>query len=70
MCLCDLLVTNTLTILTSRIITRNLTGKVGFTETYTTAKPDALVDKVPVDVVVPFDAVQVGSSADHRGTSE
>ena len=33
-------------------------------EIYPAAEPDALVDIVPVDVVVLLDAVQKGSSAD------
>ena len=32
---------------------------------YPAAEPDALVDIVPVDVVVSLDAVQKGSSVDH-----
>ena len=36
------------------------------TETYSTTKPNALVDIVPAGVVVPLDAVQKGSSADHQ----
>ena len=35
-------------------------------EIYRAAEPDALVDIVPVDVVVPLDAVQKGSSADQQ----
>ena len=35
-------------------------------EIYPAAEPDALVDIVPVDVVVPLDAVQKGSSADQQ----
>ena len=35
-------------------------------EIYQAAEPDALVDIVPVDVVVPLDAVQKGSSADQQ----
>ena len=33
---------------------------------YPAPEPDALVDIVPVDVVVPLDAVQKGSSADQQ----
>ena len=33
---------------------------------YPAAEPDALVDIVPVDVVVPLDAVQKGNSADQQ----
>ena len=33
---------------------------------YSAAEPDALVDIVAVDVVVPLDAVQKGSSADQQ----
>ena len=33
---------------------------------YPAAEPDALVDIVPVDVVVPLYAVQKGSSADQQ----
>ena len=32
---------------------------------YPSVEPDALVDIVPVDVVVPLHAVQKGSNADH-----
>ena len=35
-------------------------------EIYPAAEPDALVDIVPVDVVVPLDAVQKESSADQQ----
>ena len=35
-------------------------------EIYQAAEPDALVDIVPVDVVVLLDAVQKGSSADQQ----
>ena len=35
-------------------------------EIYPAAEPDALVDIVPVDVVVPLDAVQKVSSADQQ----
>jgi len=35
-------------------------------EIYPAAEPDALVDIVPVDVVIPLYAVQKGSSADQR----
>ena len=35
-------------------------------EIYSTAELDALVDIVPVDVVVPLDAVQKGSCADQQ----
>jgi hypothetical protein len=35
-------------------------------EIYPVAEPDALVDIVPVDVAVPFDAVQKESSADQQ----
>ena len=35
-------------------------------EIYPAAEPDALVDIVPVDVVVPLDAVQKGSNADQQ----
>jgi len=48
-------------ILTSKFLTQDLTA-----ETYPAAEPDALVDIVPVGVVVPLVAVQTGSSADHR----
>ena len=33
---------------------------------YLVAEPDALVDIVPVAIVVPLDAVQKGSSADQQ----
>ena len=33
---------------------------------YPAAEPDALVDIVPIDVAVPLDAVQKGSSADQQ----
>ena len=56
-------------ILRNKIVTRNLTGKVGLTVTYPAAEPDALEDIVPVGVVVPLDAVQTSSSADHRRRS-
>jgi hypothetical protein len=45
-------------------------------KTYLAAEPDALEDIVPIDVVVPLDAVQRRSRADHqrslgsRGRSE
>ena len=35
-------------------------------ETYPAAEPDALVNIVPVGVVVPLVAVQTGSGANHR----
>ena len=35
-------------------------------EIYPAAEPDALVDILPVDVVVPLDAVQKASSADQQ----
>ena len=35
-------------------------------EIYPATEPDALVDIVPVDVAVPFDAVQKESSADQQ----
>jgi hypothetical protein len=38
-------------------------------ETYPAAESDALEDIVPVDVVVPLDAVQRRSRADHQGSS-
>ena len=38
-------------------------------ETYPATEPDALEDIVPVDVVVPLDAVQMRSSADHQRSS-
>ena len=53
-------------ILRNKIVTRNLTGKVGLTVTYPVAEPDALEDIVSVGVVVPLDVVQMSSSADHR----
>jgi hypothetical protein len=37
--------------------------------TYLAAEPDALEDIVPVDVVVPLDAVQMRSCADHQRSS-
>jgi len=39
-------------------------------EIYPAAEPDALVDIVLVGVVVPLDAVQNGSSADHQRCRE
>ena len=57
MCLCDLIVTSMQKILRNRNVTRNLTGKVGLTVTYPMAEPNALVDIVSVDVVVPLNAV-------------
>ena len=36
---------------------------------YPAAEPDALEDIVPVDVVVPLDAVQMRSRADHQLSS-
>ena len=39
-------------------------------EIYPVAEPDALVDIVLVGVVVPLDAVQNGSSADHQRCRE
>ena len=56
-------------ILRNKIVTINLTGKVGLTVTYPAAEPDALEDIVSVGVVVPLDAVQTSSSADHRRQS-
>jgi len=41
-------------------------GKVGLIVTYPAAEPDALEDKVPVGVVIPLDAMQTSSSADHQ----
>ena len=38
-------------------------------ETYPAAEPDALEDIVPVDVVIPLDAVQMRSHADHERSS-
>jgi hypothetical protein len=38
-------------------------------ETYPAAESDALEDIVPVDVVVPLDAVQRRSRADHQRSS-
>jgi hypothetical protein len=38
-------------------------------ETYPVAEPDALEDTVSVDVVVPLDAVQMRSCADHQRSS-
>jgi hypothetical protein len=38
-------------------------------ETYPAAEPDALEDTVSVDVVVPLDAVQMRSYADHQQSS-
>ena len=38
-------------------------------EIYLAAEPDALEDIVPVDVVVPLDAVQMRSRADHQRSS-
>ena len=38
-------------------------------ETYPAAEPDALEDIVPVDVVVPLDAVQRRSRANHQRSS-
>ena len=38
-------------------------------EIYQVAEPDALEDIVHVDVVVPLDAVQVRSRADHQRSS-
>ena len=37
-------------------------------EIYPATEPDALVDIVHVDIVVPLDAVQKGSNADHHTT--
>ena len=39
-------------------------------ETYPAAEPDALEDIVPVNVVVPLDAVQMRSSDDHQRSSK
>ena len=38
-------------------------------KTYQVAEPDALKDIVPVDVVVPLDAVQMRNRADHQRSS-
>jgi hypothetical protein len=38
-------------------------------EIYPAVEPDALEDIVPVDVVVPLDAVQTRSRADHQRSS-
>jgi hypothetical protein len=39
-------------------------------ETYPAAEPDALEDIVPVDVVIPLNAVQTRSRADHQRSSK
>ena len=38
-------------------------------ETYPATEPNALEDIVPIDVVVPLDAVQMRSRADHQRSS-
>ena len=53
-CICDL---NVISIYMILIIKR---------EIYPAAEPDALVDIVLVDVAVPLDAMQKGSSADQQ----
>ena len=56
MFLCVLSMNAIYIILTSRFLTQDLTRKRRI-ETYPAAEPDALVDIVPVGVVVPLDAV-------------